>query len=431
MEPVSCSRPLVGEPLIKAALRGFEIDDRFEGLPTKGSKVRIHYRPGRTATGQDGTARSRWPGTRPFRPPRVGGLAMMMILRSALAGLALALLLAPTASAQAPLSVGGVTARPGESASGYIDVPDGVDPGTRIPVSVVNGAQPGPVLALVAGTHGYEYTSILALPRVLARLDPRRMSGAVILVHMANPPAFFERRVYYNSDGKNLNRVYPGKAGGTQTERIAFAITHEVIDEATHLIDMHCGDGNESLRPYSYWTVSPSQAVDEAARELNLAFGLDHIVVDRERPKDPSASAYTANTATLRGKPAITVEAGGMGLADEESIAAQERGALSVIAHLRIMDAPFVRVEHPVWIEPSEVLRAPAGGIWRPLLDKRESVAAGTLIGHIFDPFGRPLAEVRAPFAGELLYVVGTPPVTKGEPLAFVGRIADAPPKRE
>ena len=78
--------------------------------------------------------------------------------------------LAATASAAAdgPLTVGSVTAAPGEKKTGVIEVPDGVDPGTRIPVSVVNGAQPGPVLALIAGTHGYEYTSIVALPRVLA-----------------------------------------------------------------------------------------------------------------------------------------------------------------------------------------------------------------------------------------------------------------------
>lgn len=344
--------------------------------------------------------------------------------------LSLLLLLALPARAQAPLTVGGVSARPGELVSGWIDVPDGADKGTRIPVSVANGVRPGPVLALVAGTHGYEYTSIVALPRVLARLEPRRMAGAVILVHMANPPAFFERRIYYNSDGKNLNRVYPGKADGTQTERIAFAITREVIDKATHLVDMHCGDGNESLRPYSYWTVGPDPAVDEQARELNLAFGLDHIVVDRERPKDPAQSAYTANTATLRGKPAITVESGGMGATDEESVRAQEAGALSVIAQLKIMDAPSVRVAKPVWIEPAEVLRAKQSGIWRPVVDKGATLAGGALIGRIHDPFGKLLSEVRAPFAGELLYVVGTPPVTEGEPLAFVGKLLESQPSR-
>lgn len=348
-----------------------------------------------------------------------------------LAGImATAFLPAAFASAQASLTVGGVTAKPGEAASGYIDVKDGVDAGTRIPVSVVNGSRPGPVLALVAGTHGYEYTSIVALPRVLARLDPARMAGAVILVHMANPPAFFERRIYYNADGKNLNRVYPGRPDGTQTERIAHAITREVIDKATHLIDMHCGDGNESLRPYSYWTVSPSEAVDEQARQMNLAFGLDHIVVDRERPSDPAVSSYTANTATLRGKPALTVESGGLGRTDEESIAAQVRGALSVVALLKIQEFPSAKVERPVWIEPTQVLRAPVAGVWRPVVDKRESVVTGSLIGRIHDPFGKVLAEVRAPFAGELLYVVDTPPVSKDEPLGMVGKVVETEPRR-
>jgi hypothetical protein len=49
-----------------------------------------------------------------------------------------------------------------------------------------------------------------------------------------------------------------------------------------------------------------------------------------------------------------------------------------------------------------------------------QSVAKEALIGRIFDPFGKVLHEIRAPFAGEMLYVVGTPPVTQGEPLGMV-----------
>lgn len=333
------------------------------------------------------------------------------------------------ASAQASLQVGPVIAPPGAAASGFIDVKRGPDAGARIPVSVVNGARPGAVLALVAGTHGYEYPPILALQRLLPQLDAKRMAGAVILVHVANPPAFYGRRIYYNEDGRNLNRVYPGRPDGSQTERIAWAITGEVIERATHLIDLHCGDGNESLRPYAYWTVSGDQAVDDASRRLVLAFGLDHIVVDRERPKAAAASLYTANTATLRGKPAITVESGGMGLSDEASVRALEEGALSAMAELGILEARSLRVERPLWIEPSEVIRAPESGIWRPVAEKMQSVAAGTLLGRITDPFGALLAEVRAPFAGELLYVVGTPPVSAGEPLAFVGKVLEGEPK--
>ncbi len=345
-----------------------------------------------------------------------------------LIGLCVALLAAPAATAAAPLTVGTVSARPGEAASGWLEVADAEDPGARIPVSVVNGAKPGPVLALVAGTHGYEYTSVVALPRVRARLDPARMTGAVILVHMANPPAFFGRRIYYNVDGKNLNRMYPGRADGTQTERIAATIFREVIGKATHLVDMHCGDGNESLRPYAYWQITGDPKMDAAGKELALAFGLDHIVIDRERPKDPSKSAYTANTAVLHGKPAITVESGGLGATDEVSVAAQEAGALSVIRHLGIMDAPSLRVDKPLFVDRSEVLLAPATGVWSWRVEKGQSVAEGALIGRVLDPFGAVLGEVKAPFGGEVLYVVATPPVTKGEPVGFVGHLTEQSP---
>jgi hypothetical protein len=255
------------------------------------------------------------------------------------------------------------------------------------------------------------------------------MKGAVILVHMASPPTFYGRRIYYGPDGKNLNRVYPGAVDGTVSDRIAYVLTREVIEKSTHLADMHCGDGNESLRPYSYWQISGNAGVDEASRQMALAFGLDHIVVDRDRPKDPARSAYTSNTAVLRGKPAITVESGGMGLTDAASVGAQEQGALSLIAHLGIMEAPSVRVDKPVWIDKAEVLRAPATGVWHPTVEKMQSVAAGTMVGRITDPFGAVLHEVRAPFAGEMLYVVATPPVTEGEPVGFVGRIAEGEPK--
>jgi predicted deacylase len=345
----------------------------------------------------------------------------------------LLLVLSAASAASAPaaetLRVGEVAAAHGQQASGYIVVPDGVDPGTRIPVSVFNGAKPGPVLALIAGTHGSEYTSIVALQRVRARLDPARLTGAVILVHMANPTTFYGRRIYFSPDGKNLNRVYPGQADGTISQRIAHAITTQVIAPATHVVDMHCGDGNESLRPYSYWQVTGDSTIDAAGKRLALAFGLDHVVIDRERPVDPNRTLYTSNTAVRRGKPAITVESGGMGLTDEPSVLAQEAGALSVMADLGMLDAPSVKVDKPLFVDRSQVVTSPATGIWRPAVEKMQSVATGTLLGRVSDPFGNVLHEIRAPFAGEVLYVVGTPPVSEGEPLAFVGHVTDVEPK--
>jgi len=74
--------------------------------------------------------------------------------------------LLPVLAAAADFTVGSATAASGQKATGSIAVPAGVGTAASISVIVVNGARPGPVLALVAGSHGTEYASILALQKL-------------------------------------------------------------------------------------------------------------------------------------------------------------------------------------------------------------------------------------------------------------------------
>jgi hypothetical protein len=325
-------------------------------------------------------------------------------------------------------TAGPVTARAGEKASGLMQVPAASDEGTTIPISVLHGVRPGPVLALIAGNHGYEYAPIIALQRLLPQLDPKQMAGTVIMVHVANMPSFLLRTIYYSPvDGKNLNRAYPGKTDGTVSERIAYQITKEVIERADYVIDLHCGDGNESLRPYSYWDVNTGGPdVVERSKQLALAFGLDHIVMDRQRPADPQASVYCSTTATTRGKPAITTESGALGQTDHASIARIEWGVMNVMRHLKMMDGEARLVERPLFIDRNEVLRSTVTGIFYPLVERGHTVAEGTLLGYATDFFGKRLLDLRAPFGGEVLYILGTPPVNQGEPLAMIGHVGEA-----
>jgi hypothetical protein len=229
--------------------------------------------------------------------------------------------------------------------------------------------------------------------------------------------------VYYSpADGKNLNRVYPGKADGTVSERIAHAITREIIERADYLVDMHAGDGNESLRPYTYWDKTGlDHHVDSIAREMALAWGNDHIVVDTTRPRDPTASVYTQNTAHLRGKPALTTESGSLGLPDEAMILRNVQGVYRLLRYLRMLPGDVELVEHPLWIERTEVVRSPATGVWHPVVERGHTVARGTALGYLTDFFGERVADLRSPLDGVVLYVVGTPAMSEGEPVAMVG----------
>lgn len=290
---------------------------------------------------------------------------------------------------------------------------------TTIPISIYKGSKPGPVLALTAGIHGYEYPPILALQR----LQIKKLAGTLIVVHIANMPSFLGRTVYFSPlDGKNLNRVFPGKKDGTPSEQIAHAITTQVIDKCDYLLDLHCGDGNESLRPYVYQTVTGDAVFDLRIEELVANFGFDHIVIDRARPKDPTASVYCSNTAITRGKPAMTVEAGFLGTTDEKSTRAILRGVENVMRFLKMIDGKPFKTK-PVYLDPAEVLNSPATGILYPHVERDQMVTKGAVLAHITDFFGKKIADVKAPFAGVVLYVVATPPITQGQPVACVGRI--------
>jgi uncharacterized protein len=154
---------------------------------------------------------------------------------------------------------------------------------------------------------------------------------------------------------------------------------------------------------------------------MALAFGLDHIVVDRERPLDAAASVYTSNTAVTRGKPALTTETGALAAVDEESIRLVEQGVAGLMRHLGMGDDGPPAVTAPVMIERNEVIRAGFTGIFYADVERGHTVAKGARIGRITDFHGRTLEEVLAPFDGEILYVVATPPMTKGEPVAMIG----------
>src|SRR6202140_27227 len=129
-------------------------------------------------------------------------------------------LLGVSADAQrAPYSVGTAAAAAGEPPDGYLDVPAGSDAATRIPVIIVNGSKPGPVLALVSGAHGTEYTSIIALEKLISLLRPSEMAGTVIVVPLVNIASFEQKVPHVNPiDHKSMNRFYPGSMQGTQTE---------------------------------------------------------------------------------------------------------------------------------------------------------------------------------------------------------------------
>ncbi len=221
-----------------------------------------------------------------------------------------------------------------------------------------------------------------------------------------------------------MNRFYPGKPDGTQTERASYLITKEIVDRCDYLIDYHGGDLDESLRPYAYWGPTGREEQDRVSKQMVLAFGLDHIIIWRERPSDLAATRYLDNTASVRGKPSIVVEAGHAGTVDSDDLALLVNGTLSTMRALKMLPGDPRAIENPVWIEKLEDVLADGPGIWYPLVKRGTYVAAGMKLGTITDYFGKVIAEPRAPVAGVVLHVNAVPSLKKGDNIADLGVVA-------
>src|SRR6266516_5646333 len=125
---------------------------------------------------------------------------------------------APLALAQQPATfrVGTAAAARGTAALGALAIPAGSDSALNIPVAVIHGARAGPVVAFVAGSHGTEYTSIVAMQRLIPRIDARRLAGTVIVAPVLNIPSIESMTPHINPvDRKGMNANYPGDSTGT------------------------------------------------------------------------------------------------------------------------------------------------------------------------------------------------------------------------
>ena len=319
-----------------------------------------------------------------------------------------------------------ITVKRGQKVSGHLTVPDGVDKGTKLPITIIHGSKEGKTILMTAGIHGSEYSPIIALRRIVSRIDPKKLRGTAVILHISNPPSFFARTIYKGLDGKNLNRVFPGNPKGTVTERIAYTITEKLIRRTDVYVDVHSGDGNESLRPYVAYYENEDMPRDlvETSRKMAYASGFDFIKPIRGRTTVFADAKYTINAGFLLGKPSVNFESGQHGPPQEEDIERNLNGLLNIMRALGILtDKKPMKLKKPTIILSSTSIKSEHTGVFRPVIKRDQTVKKGELLGHVSDVFGKKLQKVEAPFDGVIVYFAATPPITKGETLVNIAEV--------
>ena len=205
------------------------------------------------------------------------------------------------------LKLGALSAKAGERVYGTHELNiDGH--ATQLPVFLINGAHDGPVLAITGGIHGAEYASIEAALRLAHSLDPAKLHGRVMVLPVVSMQAYKSRSIYIvPMDGKNLNRQFPGDAEGTASEQLAYWLTFNVFKQANYYVDLHCGDLNEALVPFTVFQKAGDKTTNEKSLELARAFGIKYLV-------GSDIKGSTISAAAALGIPGILAESGGQGI---------------------------------------------------------------------------------------------------------------------
>ncbi|HKS06384.1 MAG TPA: succinylglutamate desuccinylase/aspartoacylase family protein [Gemmatimonadaceae bacterium] len=320
-------------------------------------------------------------------------------------------------------TVGTAIAKRGETAYGEIVVPPSSDAGTSMAVAVIHGTKPGKTVAFIAGSHGTEYASSVALSRLIARIDATKLTGTVIIMPMLNVASFEQMIVHLNPvDKKGMNRVYPGNPAGTQSDRALDLIARHVVEQSDVVVDLHGGDIDEDLRQYSYWTRTGNRAQDSASRALVLAFGLNHIIVRDVDAAAPTGSRTLGGYSLARGKTVIVGEAGRSGTVIQADVDALINGSLNVLGALSMIARP-VRPVTPVWLADPKQVAATKTEMFFATVARDARVTNGQVIGYTTDFLGRRTGEIKAPATGVVTFIRGVPSTWPGAALVTVSEI--------
>ncbi len=319
------------------------------------------------------------------------------------------------------LVIGSAEAAPGTMARGAIAVGADVAGAARaIPVLVCRGASDGPILWINGATHGDEPEGALSIFKLFATLDPGEVRGTVVGVPAMNVPAFEagKRGDPLDTFSYDMNRIYPGRAGGYPTERAAWAHWQAMKDACDLQIAVHSGGEHSYLAHMIFAADNPPSF------ELAAAMGPQWDLVFRSGVGGANPSSKVAEL----GKAGITIELGGNCrtlTSDFHAVAVDLADSYrNVMWHYGMLDgdaryAPRWRMGH------QQALLAPASGMW--VGDRHvpfeTPIPAGTPLGRVFDLYGDVRAEVVAPQEGVVFGLRSRPAVLEGEWCCFFGII--------
>ncbi len=281
-----------------------------------------------------------------------------------------------------------------------------------VPVLVYRAREPGPVVGVTSAIHGNELNGIPTIHRLFDSVGAVHSltRGAVVAVPILNTPGYlrFQREFH---DGRDLNRVMPGKPDGASAELYAHRILDRLVRHFDYLIDLHTASFGRVNTLYVRADMSnPTEAA--MARAVR-----PQIIVNND-----ATDGTLRGAASRAGVPSITVEIGDPQRIQPGLIRATRLGVQEVIEHLGLLpdiDDPDPR--ETVECSRSFWMYTDAGGILQVFPALNAMVKQGEVVATLTDPWGRVVRSYPSPQAGIVVGKSTNPAAHAGARIVHLG----------
>lgn len=290
-----------------------------------------------------------------------------------------------------------------------------------VPVLLAKGSLPGPVLGITAAIHGNELNGIPLIQELFAGLDPAQLRGAVVAIPGMNPFGMLNND-RLNLDEEDLNRVFPGKPGGNQSQQMAYALGSKILPGLDFHLDLHTASFGRENSLYAR-----ADLANDTLAQMARSLGVDIILHSKGE-----ATAGARSDGTLRALAAslgiysLTLEMGNPQVFDRALIGRSLHGVRNLMTTFGLLggtpDWPVEALE----CERSYWLYTDAGGLLEVLPALGQLLHKGDPIGVLKDPFGAVLARYLAPEDGVVIGLSTNPAAVSGSRILHLGILRKA-----
>lgn len=284
-----------------------------------------------------------------------------------------------------------------EAAKLYTDSP------LSIPIEVLHGASPGPVLMINAAIHGDELNGVEIIRQLLNTLDEKKLKGTVIAVPIVNVFGFIHKSRYL-PDRRDLNRCFPGSEKGSLASRMAHTFFSQVAERCDYILDLHTGAIHRTNLPQIRADLSNSETL-----RIAQAFATP-VIID-----SPLRDGSLRSEAEKQLIPVLTYEAGEALRFDPIAINAGIIGIKRVMQSIGMLRPSRKKIPNSIIAKSTSWLRAEADGILRTLVSLGDKVEKGQVLAYINSPLGKLEVEIRANKSGIVIGQQTLPLVNEGD----------------